>query len=697
MKRILLILLGIIVLGVAAAGFAVSRLDPETLRLKVADLTREATGKAVHMASAPSISLMPLGFSVGQASWGYEGGKPATSGLSVEVKSAVVRLELLPLLSGKVVVKEVKLDSPKVSLHPEKTEGLGGQEGGKSDGQAHDQPNAQASSQPSSLRKGTMPLELERLNISNGSLTLELVPGQLVHISALNAAISNLKTGAEATIKLDMGIACDKPALSANFSLSGHARLSAGAQEDTLSLRQTKLSFTPLGGLVPAALGPIQMSVDGSYALASGTTQLEALKVSLQGLAVEASGKGAALTPAFTGSVKVQAEPALLARHLGVSLPAVPGTGKVQMQGAVSADPHVLALTQLSGDADGVSLSGDLTLEMGALPAVLGSLKVGHVNLDAPAVKASKAENGKRGAAAVADKGKTVATGKPAAQAAVRSSVNSGDPRPSGKASATVYPRVRVDITLASLTVSKITLENVFAKVIGSGGTATEYVVEPLDLRLATGGTMQTTARVAVPAMQYALAGKVSGVAVGPLLQAVSGSGAVTGTAEAEYALTCAGSSAAAIKASLSGQGSFTVAGIDLKDISVLPKGTPLQGGVPTHFERLHVPFTAQKGVVTVSNMTLVGKGLSAQGKGVVRLPQETVNMTATVNVLGTQIPVIVSGPFANVSYGVDPKWAARTAFKAGGALLEGGKKTGSGTLNVVEGAGGLVKGLFGR
>lgn len=683
MKRILLILVGVVVLAAVAAGIAVSRLDPETLRSKVAELSRDATGKAVYMAAAPSLSLMPLGISVGQASWGYENGKPAAGGLSVEVKSAVVRVDLMPLLSGKVVVQEVRLDSPRVTLRPEK------------DAAATPQATDKSGEQAATAKKAdTLPLELERLNIINGSLLLEPQAGQVLRVDALNAAIENLKKGTEATVKLDMGLACDNPSLKGNFSLSGHVRLASGPKGDTVTLRQTKLSFTPLAGLVPAGLGPIQVGVDGSYSLADGRAQLEALKLGLQGLAVEATGQVGVAQQTFAGSVKISAEPTLLARHLGISLPSLPGTGKVQMQSGVDVTPERVKLSKLTGDADGVSLAADLTLGLGAVPSVQGAVKIGHVNLDAgkpaatgagkaaPAPAAASSKAGQAGQTGQAEKQKTTA-----------------------KESATIYPRLALDLSVASLTASKIKVENIHATVSGNGGRTTEYAVNPLELRLATGGSLNTTARVSLPAMNCAVAGKVSGLAVGPLLQALNGSRPVDGTAEAEYSLTFGASSAAAVKSSLSGKGSLTAAGIDLNGVSVLPKGTPVQGGIPSHFEKLYVPFTAQRGIVTINGMTLAGKGLSADGKGVVRLPQDNMDMTANVNVLGTQIPVVVSGPFANLSYGVDPKWAARMAIKAGGALLEGGMKAGGGAKGAAgsavegaaKGAGGLIKGLMGR
>ena len=71
-------------------------------------------------------------------------------------------------------------------------------------------------------------------------------------------------------------------------------------------------------------------------------------------------------------------------------------------------------------------------------------------------------------------------------------------------------------------------------------------------------------------------------------------------------------------------------------------------------------------------------------------------------------IPVVAKGPFSNISYGVDPKFALDMARKLPGALLDGGKAAGGATRNGaagtggvmkkgLEGAGGLMRGLFGK
>lgn len=109
MKRVLLWILGIvIVLGVAGA-ILLGRIDTQFVVNQIADATAKATGKPLVFASAPSLSLLPPGVKFGQAGWGeIKDGQ----GLAVSVKSGMVELELAPLLSGNLVVREVRLDNP---------------------------------------------------------------------------------------------------------------------------------------------------------------------------------------------------------------------------------------------------------------------------------------------------------------------------------------------------------------------------------------------------------------------------------------------------------------------------------------------------------------------------------------------------------------------------------------------------------
>jgi uncharacterized protein involved in outer membrane biogenesis len=70
MKRVLLILLSLVVLGAIGAAVAVMRLDPQDIRDRVASAVRSATGKTLVIEGIPQISVRPLGVKFGAAPWG---------------------------------------------------------------------------------------------------------------------------------------------------------------------------------------------------------------------------------------------------------------------------------------------------------------------------------------------------------------------------------------------------------------------------------------------------------------------------------------------------------------------------------------------------------------------------------------------------------------------------------------------------
>jgi uncharacterized protein involved in outer membrane biogenesis len=237
-------------------------------------------------------------------------------------------------------------------------------------------------------------------------------------------------------------------------------------------------------------------------------------------------------------------------------------------------------------------------------------------------------------------------------------------------------PAVDMDLACASLTASKLQFKDIRAKVRGQG----VYRIEPLTLNLGTGGTVNLNLSVDANAMRYTAAGKVSNVAVGPLLQAMQGKRPVEGAANLDLdSIACAGTAPKAIQASLSGKGLLTVRGIVLNDVSILPKDAPAGlGKPPTHFEQLTVPFTATNGIVTLAPVTLTSPTANVKGQGVVRLPQENMDFTADISLLKiATIPVQASGPFTSLSYGLDGKRALQMLTQVPGAIVDGAKDLG--------------------
>ena len=177
MKRVLLILLGLVVLGVIGGVVAVMRLDAQGIRDQVAEAVRSATGKPLIIQDIPQVSFMPLGVKFGAAYWGVtpDGKIDPAGGMSVAVKSGQVSVQLMPLLSGKVLVDEVSLDSPDVQIRPEK-----------------DAPVAKAAPEPPVPPQ----VEVNRLRLTNASIYLEISPKQTLRLSQLNMELDDLKVGA---------------------------------------------------------------------------------------------------------------------------------------------------------------------------------------------------------------------------------------------------------------------------------------------------------------------------------------------------------------------------------------------------------------------------------------------------------------------------------------------------------------------
>jgi len=677
MKRVLLLLLGIIALGAIGVGVAVMRLDAQGIRDQVAAAVSNATGKPLVIQDIPQISLMPLGVKFGAAYWGMtpDGKADPAGGISVAVKSGQVSVQFLPLLTGKVLVDEVRLDGPDVQIRPEKSAPA-----------AKAPPPGAANSRMADSRTASEPpippqVEVNRLHLTNGSILLETSPGQAVRLSGLAMELDNLKPGAEMRLNFSANLAVSSPALEGTLAFKAKARLQAQKYE----LRDVALRFMPGKGIVPAAVGAVDLSLQANYDFVGGKLNLALLTLAVQGSKVDVSGDADVRTQAFNGNFKVDGSPRKLIQALGVSLPFKKGLEIFRLQSPMMMAGRTLNLPALQGMLDTTGIDGKLSLDMNRMH-VIGNLNLGMLNLDA--LMASDLPLSEALAELISPAEALAAT--PAPARTVPPQPASVAPKAPSAAAGSGLPSVDMDLACASLTAFNLQFKDIRAKVRGQG----LYRIEPLLLNLGSGGTVNLNLGIDATAMRYTATGKAGNVAVGPLLQAVQGKRPVEGTANLDLdTLACAGTTPKAIQASLSGKGLLTVRGIVLNDVSILPKDAPAGiGKPPTHFEQLLAPFTAAAGIVNLAPVTLTSPSANVKGQGVVRLPQENMDFTADVGLLKMIIPVHASGPFSSLSYGLDGKRAVQMLTHPPGAVGEGaGKKAG----NVVRGAKDAVKGVF--
>ncbi|MCL1985474.1 MAG: AsmA family protein, partial [Betaproteobacteria bacterium] len=659
MKRVLLILLGIVALGVIGAVVAFMRLDAQAIRDQVAETVRSVTGKPLIMQDIPQVSFMPLGVKFGAAYWGVtpDGTLDPAGGISAAVKSGQVSVQLLPLLSGKVLIDEVRLDSPDVQIRPEK----GAPPAKAAPPKA---PDSKAAPEPLIPPQ----VEIGKLSLTNASIYLEMDSGQNIRLSKFAMELDNLKPGAEMRLDLSTNLAVSAPALEGMLALKAKARL----QTQNYELRDITLRFTPGKGVVPAAVGAIDLALQANYELSSGKLNLALFSLSAQGSKMELTGDADTRTLAFDGKFKVDSAPRKLVQALGVSLPFKNGLESFKLQSSLAITNQALSLAAIQGMLDTTSIDGKLSVDLNRMH-VAGNLNIGALNLDAlmasvpllpaPLTEALAALISPAEALAATEQKPSKKASQPAPAAAPPAravQVNTVEPKTPDippAAAKSALPSVDVELACASLTASKLQFKDIRAKVRGQG----VYRIEPLTLNLGTGGTINLNLGIDARAMRYTAAGKVSNVAVGPLLQAIQGKRPVEGTANLDLdSIAGAGTTPKSIQASLSGKGLLTVHGIVLNDVSILPKDAPAGlGNPPTHFEQLTVPFTASNGIVTLAPVTLTSPTANAKGQGMVRLPQENMDFTADISLLKiATIPVQVSGPFSSLSYGLDGKRA---------------------------------------
>lgn len=112
MKRVLLWTVGIIAVLAVAGAIVVSRIDTRFVADQLAEATARATGQALVLDAAPSVSLFPLGVQFGPLRWG-DAGTPG-KGMAFAAAGGVVSVEWQALLSGNVVIREIKLDRPEL-------------------------------------------------------------------------------------------------------------------------------------------------------------------------------------------------------------------------------------------------------------------------------------------------------------------------------------------------------------------------------------------------------------------------------------------------------------------------------------------------------------------------------------------------------------------------------------------------------
>ena len=169
----------------------------------------------------------------------------------------------------------------------------------------------------------------------------------------------------------------------------------------------------------------------------------------------------------------------------------------------------------------------------------------------------------------------------------------------------------------------------------------------------------------------------LAGLETQPLFTDLAGWDRLISTGDVEVEFLGVGNSVAAIMASLKGKGTLELGkgellGLDIGGMLATLDPTRVGEGQKTLFDAMAGTFTIDGGVLSNSDLKLVGPQLTASGSGEIRLGDRTldyrVRPTALANADGTggvMVPLLITGPWADPKFRLDLEGIAREKMEA--------------------------------
>ncbi len=567
----------------------------------------------VHWSVFPHLRLEASNVTISNVPKGYAKNMAQLGKLAID-------LELLPLLSGNVILNRLELIDPVLNFevdaqgHPnwDFDEGKGAKPATPKPTPSPSPAPQTASSSGSSIQLDQ--LRLDDIRLENGTINyLDQRTNEKRTVSAINATVS-------------------LPALDKKLSFDG-----------SLVWNAKKIAL---------ALG-----VDNPRAFAEGAGS--ALSVSLQGDPITAGFKG-------TGGLKPATK---LTGDVDLKIPSIRGLADWAGSPMKGGSPDTMGLLAITGKlalAGNVTSFTDATFQLdkinatikqlsvdsaGARPSIKGDLTIQQLDLDPYMASAA---DGKPAAAPAAP----AAPSQPAAGGSKEWSDAPID------VSGLKQADLNLTLVMAGLNVQKIAVGQSSAAVQLKDGKLTA-VLNQMALYQGTGtGQVVLDGSGAVPSLQLAL--KLANIAVQPFLKDAVAIDKLSGTGSFDLDITGKGKSQREIIGSLDGKGSANVAngaiqGVDLaamaKNVETAFAQAVAGGAQKTDFASLAGTFTVASGVIKNQDLDLKSPAFEVAGAGTVDLPRRQIDYRLTPkNASGgnVAVPILVQGPLDNPSYKPD-------------------------------------------
>ncbi len=661
MKKILIGIAVALVVIVAAAIVAPRFVPLDTVKDQITAQVKAATGRDLTINGDVRLSLLPNAeIAVDDVSFANVPDGEAKA--MVRLGSLRVKLRVLPLLAGSVEIARFVLVDPVINLEVD-AKGRGNwvfaaqEETSARTAGAPEAPPSTAGGGESERGGGLAlaDLKLGDVRIENGALSYRDARGARYKVEKIDMALSlaSLASPLDATGAL---------------TFNGQ-RLTIAARVETPER------------ILAGERAEIRLSVEGAP-----------LRLAFEGGA--ATGAKAALD----GAVDLAAPSVRdLAAWAGSPLDAPgDGLGPLAIKGKLEASRARIAFSDATLALDAIKGSGAVSVALdGARPRISGRLALGVLDLN-PYLPPEG------GPAQSGGSSETAASAQPAQADAQPPADWSDDP-----IDLSALKALDADLELSAEGIRYRKLK-VGPSALTITLAAGELTVDLAKLALYEGtgrARIRVDARGAAPTIEKSF--RLVGVKAEPLLRDAVGFDRLSGVAEARIDARTRGRTEREMVSALAGDGAVTfrdgtIKGIDIAAMIRNVKSAFAGGGGAarkTDFAELSGSFTIQKGILRNDDLRLLAPLFRANGAGTVDLPRRRVDyriepkLAATTegqggaaDVAGLMVPVIVTGPWDNLSYRPDLSGLATEAAKNPEALLKAGKGLKGGLKGVVKG-----------
>ncbi|TNJ25898.1 AsmA family protein [Aeromonas sobria] len=679
MKKIIYIVLGVVVAAVVAIAALVSLIDPNQFKPQLAEQVRNSTGRELVMTGAIDWRFWPsLGLSLEQVALRNPAGFAEPDLIRFEQGEASVAL--LPLLSHRLEIGKVTLSGAHLFIQT-KADGSSNLSGllkdsAASTATATSEPAQPAAAPAAASESQPWQISLQGVALSQASaLVQDDRRGTSLRLARLDLDIGQLITGQWVPVTLAAKGSADKIA----FDVKGQTQIKL-AQE----VMASELKDLDLGGSLSApALRLDSFSIKGDR-LALG--EWSNLTLALKGA------NGDALAGSMEGMLKGRLDKELkLAELSDVVLTAVlEGDAlprpqmKLKLAGFARAElgKQLITLSKLVMSADEALLSGDGTVQLGAVPAITFDLKGEKLDLDRWLAKPTPATTAQpKETKSTASAPNSVASGTKAATG--NSVTGNSEALSAVEPDLSALKGLDLDgrLQLGSLRLKGLDLGAVDLQVALAKGLLT---LKQFNATVAGG---QVTANGVLDARQqpatYKMHKQVAGVNIRPLLQTLAHSDLLEGKGDLDVQVQGSGLSALALRNRMQGKVTLKLSdgalhGINLPEMIREARATLTGKGAEkvkearkTDFSALTASFQLADGIARSKDIQLFAPALRVKGEGQTALVPQSLDFLFLTSIVESSkgqggkdldelqeitIPVRIGGHWQAPSYQLDVK-----------------------------------------